>query len=77
MFDGRWETPRLSADVRRLSPPSGCFHWAAEPEAVRKELMCEEMDTSLRAQGAFIPSIPGMVEDNTCTSESRNILKLC
>lgn len=48
-----------------------------EPEAVRRELMCEEMDTSLRAQGAFIPSIPGMVEDNTCTSESRNILKLC
>lgn len=36
-------------------PHTGCFDRASEPQAVGRELMCKEKDTSLKAQGTCIP----------------------
>lgn len=36
-------------------PRTGWFDKASEPQAVGRELMCEETDTSLKVQGACVP----------------------
>ena len=36
-------------------PHTGWFDKASEPQAVGRELMCVEADTSLKVQGACIP----------------------
>ena len=36
-------------------PHTGWFDRASEPQAVGRELICKETDTSLKAQGACVP----------------------